>query len=123
MGEITAEILNGDYKKEGDLLTPHKLTNKFAGQEIEILVQSMEFDAALPKDRFDLPGEIQALLKKADQPAPKAAAAPAQSAAGENGKFAIYMGGKPTASENYTVHKAAGKVEVSGSGNAAIGTL
>src|SRR5882762_8372120 len=81
-GEITAEAYADDYKKEGDTIVAHKLTNKVAGNEFQILVSSMEFNADLPKDKFDLPDEIQALLKKSSKPEvknvpPPAAAAPA----------------------------------------------
>lgn len=121
-GDISAEILADDYRKEGDILAPHKLTNKFAGQEFQIHVQSVEFNVDLPKDRFDLPDEIQALLKKAPQPAAKATPTPAPAPA-QNGKLTIYLAGNPFASETYTVQKSGGRIEVSGSGNAAMGPM
>jgi len=126
LGEITAEILSSDYRKEGDILTPHTLTNKFAGQQFDIHVQSVEYNVDMPKDRFDPPEEIQALLKKAVQPAAKAAPAPSvtpAASAGDSGKLTIYMSGKPSATETYTVQRANGKIEVNGSGNATIGPM
>ncbi len=121
MGDIPAEGFADDYRKEGDILLPHKLTNKIVGQEIQITVQSVEFNVDMPKDRFDLPDEIQALLKKpaaAIQSAPAPAAAPANA-----GKLTLYMTGKPMATETYSVKKADGKIEVDGSGHAAIGPI
>jgi hypothetical protein len=115
-GEITADVLADDYRKEGDLLVPHKMTTKAAGQQFLILVQSVEYNVELPKGAFDLPDEIQALLKKA-------ASKPAPAAASNGGKLTLYMAGKPMASETYTVRKADGKIEISGSGNATIGTI
>jgi hypothetical protein len=123
MGDINAEVFADDYRKEGDIITAHKLTNKFAGQEFQITVQSVEYNVDIAKDRFDMPDEIKALAKKSAsaptaKPAPAAAASPANS-----GKLTLYMTGKPISTENYTVQKADGKIEVSGSANAAIGPI
>ena len=123
MGEITAEVIADDYRKEGDVVIPHKLINRTAGQEFVIQVDRVEANVDLPKDRFDLPAEIQALLKKAPEPAAKPAAAPVASSAGTGGKLSIFMAGKPMASETYTITKSDGKIEVSGSGNATIGPM
>ena len=131
MGEITAEVVADDYRKEGDIIVPHKMINRAAGQEFLIVVEKMEVNIDLPKDRFDLPPEIQGVLKKAPQaaPAPAPAQAPVASSSGNGGssgsggKLSIYMAGKPMASETYTVGKSNGKIEVSGSGNATMGTM
>jgi len=64
MGEIPVEATIGDYRKEGDLMMPHKTIQKAAGQEITILFDSVKFNVDIPKEKFDLPEEIQALLKK-----------------------------------------------------------
>ena len=122
MGEITAEVIADDYRKEGDVLVPHKMINRFAGQEFQIQVASVEANVDMPKNRFDLPPEIQALLKKAPEQAAKPAP-PVASTAGSGGKLTVYMAGKPMASETYTVDKSNGKIEVSGSGNATMGTM
>jgi hypothetical protein len=125
MGEITAEVVADDYRKEGDVSIPHKLINRAAGQEFLIQVESVEVNVNMPKDRFDLPPEIQAILKKAPQPAakPAPASAPVATSAGTGGKLNIFMAGKPMATETYTVDKSDGKIAVSGSGNAAIGPM
>src|SRR5262249_9886102 len=92
MGDIPAEGFADDYRKEGGVIAPNKLTNKIVGQVLELTVQSLQFNADLPKDQFDLPEEIQALLKKAAQPAAKAApASTPAAAAGDKGKLTIYM--------------------------------
>jgi len=118
-------VVADDYRKEGDVLIPHKLINRAAGQEFLIQVESVEVNVNLPKDRFDLPAEIQGLLKKAPQPAAKPAPAPAPVASnsGNGGKLNIYMAGKPMATETYSVDKTDGKITVSGSGNATIGPM
>jgi hypothetical protein len=126
MGEISAEVISDDYRKEGDTIVPHKMINRAAGQEFMLVVEKVEVNVELPKDRFDLPPEIQALLKKAPQVA--AVQAPAasnagSSSAGNGGKLTIFMAGKPMASETYMVDKSDGKIAVSGSGNATMGTM
>jgi len=122
MGEIEAETLVDDYRPEGDIVTAHKLTNKFAGQEIQITVEKVEFNAEIGKDRFDMPDEVKALQKKAETAAVKPAPAVATPAA-NGGKLTLYMSGKAISTENYTLEKADGKVQVDGSASAAIGPI
>jgi hypothetical protein len=64
MGELTAETMLTDYRKEGDIMMPHKMTSKVAGQEIKMTVDSVQYNVEIPKDRFDLPEEIKALVQK-----------------------------------------------------------
>lgn len=64
MGEIAAETVVSDYRKEGEVLLPHKIQQNAAGQEISITFDSIKFNTELAKDKFDLPDEIKALVKK-----------------------------------------------------------
>jgi hypothetical protein len=64
MGEIAAETVVSDYRKEGDVLVPHKIQQNAAGQEISITFDSIKFNTELAKDKFDLPDEIKSLVKK-----------------------------------------------------------
>lgn len=64
MGDIPVESMVGDYRKEGDILMPHKVSQKGAGQEIVITIDTVKFNPEIPQDRFDMPGEIKALLVK-----------------------------------------------------------
>lgn len=123
LGDISAEISAEDYRKEGDILAAHKLTNKIGPQQILITVLSVEWNTDLPKDRFDPPDEIQALLKKSAQPAAKVAPSSAPTSASTGGKLNLFMNGKPFATETYTLQKSNGKIEISGSGNATMGTI
>ncbi len=41
----------------------------------------------------------------------------------DDGKFTIYMGGKPVASETYTIQTSDGKIRLDGSGKAELGTM
>jgi hypothetical protein len=63
MGEIPFQTLIGDYRKEGALLMPHKVTQTFVGQKMEITIESTQLNADIPKDRFDIPAEVKALIK------------------------------------------------------------
>src|SRR4051794_37723864 len=64
MGEIPVESTVGDYRKEGAILMPHKVTQSAAGQEIAIIIDGVKFNAEIPGDKFDPPDEIKAMMKK-----------------------------------------------------------
>lgn len=122
MGEIAADSLYDDYRKDGDVLSPHKITQSAAGQEIQLVVDKVEVNVDLPKNTFDAPPEIQELLKKPQVAAKTSVTAAPASGAG-SGKLTIYMAGKPTETETYTVAQADGKITLNGSGHAAIGPM
>jgi hypothetical protein len=64
MGEIAVESLLSDYRKEGDLLMPHKITTKLAGQEMGMTIDKVEQNVEIPKDKFEPPAEVKALMNK-----------------------------------------------------------
>ena len=64
MGEQTVDMFPSDYRKEGDILMPHKMKQSVAGQEITFTVDSVTFNPDIPKEKFDLPDEIKALVNK-----------------------------------------------------------
>src|SRR5436305_1944021 len=64
MGEIAVESLMSDYRKEGDLITPHKMVMKAAGQDLAMNIDKIEYNPDLPKDKFDPPAEVKALMNK-----------------------------------------------------------
>ncbi len=64
LGELTAEVLNSDYKTFDGVLMPTKSVQKVAGQEIVITVQSMKTNEEIAADRFDPPADVKALLNK-----------------------------------------------------------
>jgi hypothetical protein len=135
MGEISAEILYSDYQKDGGVLSPHHMVNRAVQQEFVIQIQSVETNADLPKDRFDLPPEVQALVNKAAPAESKPAEAkpveveiksdsPAVNRRADYGKLTIFMAGNPVATENYSVQKSAsGSIDIDGSGTANLGTM
>ena len=64
MGEQTVDSFVSDYRKEGDILKPHKIKQSVAGQDIVITFDSFTFNSEIPADKFVLPDEIKALVKK-----------------------------------------------------------
>ena len=122
MGDVPIDMVYDDYRKDGDAVSPHKLTQRAAQMEFQIVIAKTDVNVDLPKDIFDLPPDIKELVNKAPQAAAKATAPSDASAAG-SGKLTIYMGGKPAESESYTVQKSDGKIVLNGSGHAAIGPM
>ncbi len=131
MGDVNAEILYQDFRKDGDVMSPHRLVNRAAQQEFVIQIDSIEVNPDLAKDRFELPLEIRALLRNSapaqSNPSPtESKPAPANHGALESpdsGKLAIYMRGALVANESYTVTKSDGGIELDGSGSANLGTM
>jgi zinc protease len=64
MGEMEIVSDIGDYRKEGDILIAHKIASKVAGQELVMTIDKVEHNPDLPKDKFDPPAEIKALMNK-----------------------------------------------------------
>jgi len=64
MGQVAADSFPTDYRKEGDVLMPHKVRQAVAGQEFTITIDTVKINAEIPKDRFDLPAEVKALVDK-----------------------------------------------------------
>jgi hypothetical protein len=128
MGEVNADVLYDDYRKESDnILSPHRRVERAAQQEVVILIENVEVNPDIPKDRFDLPPEIQALLKKTaavEKPkAPAVSASAVEALPPDHGKLAIYMAGNPVANETYTVKKSDSGFEIDGSGSASLGPM
>jgi len=63
MGKIPVAGDYSDYRKQGDLTLPFKITQTVAGQEFEIALTKVETNVDIPANRFDLPAEIAALQK------------------------------------------------------------
>lgn len=64
MGEVQVEVFPADYRKEGDILMPHKISTKMAGQELLMTIDKVEQNVAIPADKFEPPAEVKALIKK-----------------------------------------------------------
>jgi hypothetical protein len=64
MGEVQADSVVSEWRKEGELLMPHKITTKVATMELVMTVESVQHNADIPKEKFEVPPEVQALIKK-----------------------------------------------------------
>ena len=124
MGDIPYENSFTDYRDVDGTLEPFKTTEKAAGQNIELTISEMKFNADVPDAAFTPPAEIQALLRK-QQPAAASASARAQTpeATANGGKFTIYMGGNPVATETWSLTHNDGHYELSGSAKADFGAM
>lgn len=73
MGEIPMEGLVSDYKDVDGVLVPHKMQQKALGQEIQMTLSTVQWNAEIPKNRFDLPDDVKALAQKTSGAAPRPA--------------------------------------------------
>jgi hypothetical protein len=48
----------------GGLLIPHMMMQSFVGQKMLIVLESTKVNPEIPKDRFDVPAEVKALINK-----------------------------------------------------------
>jgi hypothetical protein len=64
MGEVQSDSIVSDYRKEGDVLVPHKILSKVATMELQMTVESVQHNPEIPKETFAVPAEVQALIKK-----------------------------------------------------------
>jgi hypothetical protein len=64
MGEIQSDSAYSDYRKEGDVLVSHKQVTHVATMELVMSIDSVQTNPEIPKDKFDPPAEVKALIKK-----------------------------------------------------------
>lgn len=64
MGEAPIESVLGDYRRERELLLPHRIAQKVLGQEFIIQIDTLQQNPDIPDSRFELPEEIRALQAK-----------------------------------------------------------
>ena len=63
-GDIQSDTSVSDYRKEGDVLWPHKMIVKAGPMEFRMTIDSVQQNPEIPKDRFEIPDEVKALLNK-----------------------------------------------------------
>ncbi|MEO7652907.1 MAG: DUF620 domain-containing protein [Bryobacteraceae bacterium] len=64
MGDIQAVVTASDYRKTpGGILIPHTIRQMVLGREMVFTVLEVKANEDLPKDRFDVPADVKALLK------------------------------------------------------------
>jgi len=66
-GDVPVEIYYSDYKDFGGVRKPTKETQKVGGQEITLVMESIEANVEIPDARFDLPPGVVALLAKQEK--------------------------------------------------------
>jgi hypothetical protein len=64
MGELPVESYASDYKKVDGILIPHTLTQRAAGQSIEIKMTEIQHNVDLPADTFKRPASLDEAEKK-----------------------------------------------------------
>jgi hypothetical protein len=64
MGDVQSESVVSDYRKEGEILMPHKIRTKVATMELELTLDSVQHNPEIPKDTFAVPAEVKALTKQ-----------------------------------------------------------
>jgi hypothetical protein len=75
MGSVTVETVPSEYRKEGEILLPHKMVNKMAGQEFSMTIDKVDQNVEIPAEKLEPPAEVKALLNKGAAPAPAPAPA------------------------------------------------
>jgi hypothetical protein len=64
-GTVPIESYPSDYKPVNGILLAHKVKQVVAGvQQTLIVAEKIEHNVQMPKDRFDLPAEVRALVEK-----------------------------------------------------------
>jgi hypothetical protein len=64
-GKFPVEVYPSEYKKVNGVLTPHRIRMSIAGiQERIMQVKSIEYNVDIPKEKFQLPDDVKALLDK-----------------------------------------------------------
>ena len=61
LGDIPAESISTQYKNFDGILVPAKVTEKVAGQEFTITIDSVKANQPIPTEKFGLPEEVKAL--------------------------------------------------------------
>jgi len=64
MGDIPVEMVYSAYKESGGIRSPTVITQKAAGQEFTITIESVRVNDEIPAEKFALPAEIRAILDK-----------------------------------------------------------
>ena|ERR1035441_889256 len=63
-GDIQSDTSLADYRKEGGVLMAHKMLVKAGPMEFAMTVDSVQINPEIPKNTFDVPDEVKALIKK-----------------------------------------------------------
>ena len=64
LGDIPADSISKEYKRFDGILEPAKVTEKVAGQEFTITIDTVKVNQPIPSGKFALPEEVKALLAR-----------------------------------------------------------
>jgi hypothetical protein len=64
LGEVPADSISTEYRRFDRILEPAKITEKVAGQEFTIAIDTVKVNQPIPAERFALPEEVKALLAR-----------------------------------------------------------
>lgn len=78
----TVTVRMSDYKEFDGVRVPGKLTRELPTMAVALTIDSVEFNADIPEDRFNVPAEIQAMVKAAANSSAPGPATGTASAAG-----------------------------------------
>jgi zinc protease len=69
MGALNIETYIEDYKDVGGILMPHKMTQKFVdnGMEMQVEMSEIKINPDLEEDTFELPADIQKMVDKKNE--------------------------------------------------------
>jgi hypothetical protein len=64
LGQVPADSISTEYRRFDGILQPAKMTEKVAGQEFTISIETVKVNQPIPAERFALPDEVKALLAR-----------------------------------------------------------
>jgi zinc protease len=64
MGDVPSETQLSNYREVSGVRVPHTLKHKVLSQEIVVNLETIEFNAELPSNAFDLPEDVRSLAAK-----------------------------------------------------------
>jgi hypothetical protein len=64
LGQIPADSISTEYRRFDGILEPAKVTEKVAGQEFTITIDTVKVNQPIPAEKFALPDEVKALLAR-----------------------------------------------------------
>jgi hypothetical protein len=67
LGEIPASVIMSDYRVIDGIRTPFTMTQQAINQTIVMRFNKIVYNAAVPRDRFDLPAPVKTLIERKKQ--------------------------------------------------------
>jgi len=77
MGDVPSDITFKEFKATGGITSPTKMTTQMMGQQMDMTIDSVQYNPEISPDKFKVPDDIQALVDKKSGAAAKPAAVPA----------------------------------------------